>query len=101
MTETHLRRQPRHRPHRAQRRGSGRPSRGAPRVHEAGSLRVRFPNATDDALEAVIVNTGGGMTGGDRFAIALTVGRGRQPDRRHGGGGKDLPLHRPGRPRWT
>jgi len=45
------------------------------RVHEHGSLRVRFPNAAD-ALEAVIVNTGGGMTGGDRFSIAMTVGEG-------------------------
>jgi urease accessory protein len=46
------------------------------RVHEAGSLRVRFPNASGDALEAVIVNTGGGMTGGDRFRIEITVGAG-------------------------
>jgi urease accessory protein len=46
------------------------------RVHEDGSLRVRFPNTTDDALEAVIVNTGGGMTGGDRFAIEMSVGPG-------------------------
>jgi urease accessory protein len=45
-------------------------------VREAGSLRVRFPNATADALEAVIVNTGGGMTGGDRFAIEIAVGEG-------------------------
>lgn len=46
------------------------------RVHEDGSLRVRFPNATPDALEAVIVNTGGGMTGGDRFTVDMTVGEG-------------------------
>jgi urease accessory protein len=46
------------------------------RVHEDGSLRVRFPNAERQALEAVIVNTGGGMTGGDRFAIELAVGEG-------------------------
>jgi urease accessory protein len=45
------------------------------RVHEAGSLRVRFPNThRADSLEAVIVNTGGGMTGGDRFAINVHVG---------------------------
>jgi urease accessory protein len=43
------------------------------RVREEGSLRVRFPNASG-ALEAVIVNTGGGMTGGDRFGIDITVG---------------------------
>jgi urease accessory protein len=46
------------------------------RVHEDGSLRVRFPNATPEALEAVIVNTGGGMTGGDRFSIEMAVGEG-------------------------
>jgi urease accessory protein len=45
------------------------------RVHEAGSLRVRFPNVDrGDALEAVIINTGGGMTGGDRFKIDIDVG---------------------------
>jgi urease accessory protein len=47
------------------------------RVHEAGSLRVRFPNAqSHDTLDAVIVNTAGGMTGGDRFAIDVDVGAG-------------------------
>lgn len=50
------------------------------RVHEAGSLRVRFPSGHDpnrydaSALEAVIVNTAGGATGGDRFTIAIDVG---------------------------
>ncbi len=44
------------------------------RVHEAGSLRVRFPNAHGEALDAVIVNTAGGMTGGDRFDIGVKVG---------------------------
>lgn len=46
-------------------------------VHESGSLRVRFPNgAGSGALDAVIVNTAGGMTGGDRFAIDVAVGAG-------------------------
>ena len=40
------------------------------RVAESGSLRVRFPN-TQGHLEAVIVNTGGGMTGGDDFSIDI------------------------------
>jgi urease accessory protein len=44
------------------------------RVDEDGSLRVRFPNAGGRALEAVIVNTGGGMTGGDRFAVEIALG---------------------------
>jgi urease accessory protein len=47
------------------------------RVHEAGSLRVRFPNGNSQAaLEAVLVNTAGGMTGGDRFDIDIKVGAG-------------------------
>jgi urease accessory protein len=46
------------------------------RVQEQGSLRVRFPNGPGKSLEAVIVNTGGGMTGGDRFDIAVTAGAG-------------------------
>jgi len=47
------------------------------RVHEAGSLRVRFPNGNSKtALDAVIVNTAGGMTGGDRFDVDIKVGAG-------------------------
>jgi urease accessory protein len=45
------------------------------RVHEAGSLRVRFPNGISrDTLDAVIVNTAGGMAGGDDFGIDIDVG---------------------------
>lgn len=51
---------------------SGRSRRG--RVHEAGSLRVRFPNGDGKTLDAVMVNTAGGMTGGDRFEIEVKVG---------------------------
>ena len=47
------------------------------RVHEAGALRVRFPNtASPETLDAVIVNTAGGMAGGDRFGIEIAVGSG-------------------------
>jgi urease accessory protein len=46
-------------------------------VHESGSLRVRFPNpARPDQLEAVIVNTAGGMAGGDKFDIGVEIGAG-------------------------
>ena len=44
------------------------------RVHESGSLRVRFPGRPSGELEAVMVNTGGGMTGGDAFDIDVSVG---------------------------
>ena len=46
------------------------------RVHEAGSLRARFPNSSGQALDAVIVNVAGGMTGGDRFDIGIEAGSG-------------------------
>ena len=56
--------------------GDGGGSRRA-RVHEAGALRVRFPNCEDkDVLEAVIVNTAGGMTGGDCFALDIALSAG-------------------------
>jgi urease accessory protein len=44
------------------------------RVHEQGALRLRFPGPPAPELEAVIVNTGGGMAGGDRFDLAMDVG---------------------------
>ena len=46
-------------------------------VHEAGSLRIRFPNSDRrGTLDAVIVNSAGGMAGGDRFDIDIAVGAG-------------------------
>jgi urease accessory protein len=42
------------------------------RVHESGMLRVRFPNGERRALlEAVIVNTAGGLACGDRAEIEI------------------------------
>ena len=45
------------------------------RIHEDGPLRVRCPGHPAPELEAVIVNTAGGMAGGDRFSLDVTVGR--------------------------
>ena len=45
-------------------------------LHESGSLRVRFPSPEDDGLSAVLVNTAGGIAGGDRFDIDLAAGEG-------------------------
>ncbi|MGD1037419.1 MAG: urease accessory protein UreD [Roseiarcus sp.] len=47
----------------------------AARVFETGGLRLRFPRAGDEC-EAVLINTGGGMAGGDRARIVLAAGPG-------------------------
>ena len=47
------------------------------RVAEAGSLRVRMPR-TGAGLEAVLVNTAGGVACGDHFAVDLDAGRDAQ-----------------------
>src|SRR5580692_8199022 len=44
------------------------------RVHEQGALRVRCPGPPAAELEAMIVNTSGGMAGGDAFALDFAVG---------------------------
>ena len=43
-------------------------------VHEAGSLRVRCPGAPAEELEAVMINTAGGVAGGDRFTLDVAAG---------------------------
>jgi len=53
---------------------SGRSVRGD--VYEAGGLRIRFPNEAGPGLSAVAINTGGGVTGGDRLDISATAGAG-------------------------
>jgi urease accessory protein len=48
------------------------------RVYEDGPLRVRFPNAEGGRLEAVTVNTAGGIAGGDRHDISVSAERGAE-----------------------
>ena len=43
-------------------------------LHEHGSLRVRFPAPEQEGLSAVLVNTAGGVAGGDRFDVDVTAG---------------------------
>jgi urease accessory protein len=43
------------------------------RVREEGPLRVRCPGPASDELEAVVVNTAGGIAGGDRFTLDVAV----------------------------
>jgi len=46
------------------------------RLFESGPSRVRLPNTFNSGLEAVIMNTGGGVACGDRFDISVTAGAG-------------------------
>jgi urease accessory protein len=45
------------------------------RIAESGGYRVRFPNA-GGACEAVLINTGGGMAGGDRMSLEVELAAG-------------------------
>jgi urease accessory protein len=42
------------------------------RLYEDGPLRLRFPRS--DVLEAVLINTAGGVAGGDRLALDIDIG---------------------------
>lgn len=42
-------------------------------MHEAGGLRVRFPNSVAGELEAVILNSAGGIAGGDQLTLSIAV----------------------------
>ncbi len=47
------------------------------RSYQEGALKVRYPRQFDSEVpEAVLINTAGGITGGDRYSIDLDVGAG-------------------------
>ena len=45
-------------------------------MHQSGSSRIRLPRGIGAPLEAVLLNTAGGLTGGDRFSTEASVGPG-------------------------
>lgn len=45
-------------------------------LRQTGALRALFPRPRGDALEAIVINTAGGATGGDRFAVRGAAGPG-------------------------
>lgn len=47
----------------------------AHRIYQAGVMRVRFPNGPG-APEAVLINTAGGLTGGDCITMGVEMGEG-------------------------
>ncbi|WP_244631228.1 urease accessory protein UreD [Aureimonas sp. ME7] len=54
------------------RRGDAEPT-AIRRLHQAGCLKLRFPRLPGGACEAVVINTSGGLTGGDHLDLALCV----------------------------
>lgn len=42
-------------------------------LRQSGASKLLFPQTNDDALQAVMINTAGGITGGDRFEVAATA----------------------------
>ena len=46
------------------------------RLYQEGAAKVRFPRPTDGTQEAVLINTAGGLTGGDTFATEVVLQRG-------------------------
>ena len=45
-------------------------------VGESGGYRARFPTTFDATCEAVLINTGGGMAGGDAMSVTVDLGPG-------------------------
>ncbi|MCQ0988613.1 urease accessory protein UreD [Jiella marina] len=43
-------------------------------LHQAGCLKLRFPRSLGPTTEAVVINTAGGLTGGDRLTQNFAVG---------------------------
>ncbi|RWM04660.1 urease accessory protein UreD [Mesorhizobium sp.] len=46
------------------------------RLYQDGSAKIRMPAVQGDPLEAVLINTAGGLTGGDRLGWEIEVGQG-------------------------
>lgn len=48
------------------------------RLYQEGAAKLRLPRRDGPGLEAVLINTAGGLTGGDRLAWDLAVGDGAE-----------------------
>ena len=46
------------------------------RLFQQGAARIRLPARDADPLEAILINTAGGLTGGDRLGWRLSLGEG-------------------------
>jgi len=46
------------------------------RLHQSGAAKIRLPNVFGGEPQAVLINTAGGLTGGDRMSLEAMVGDG-------------------------
>lgn len=46
------------------------------RLHQSGSFKCLFPRPTSLGFEAVLLNTAGGVTGGDQFSLSVHAAKG-------------------------
>jgi urease accessory protein len=46
------------------------------RLYQEGAAKIRMPEVRADPLEAILINTAGGLTGGDRIAWEIEAGPG-------------------------
>lgn len=46
------------------------------RLYQEGAAKIRMPEVRADPLEAILINTAGGLTGGDRIAWEIEAGAG-------------------------
>jgi urease accessory protein len=46
------------------------------RLYQDGAAKIRMPEVSADPLEAILINTAGGLTGGDRVAWEIEAGPG-------------------------
>ncbi len=47
-------------------------------LYQEGAAKIRLPRPTSQALEAVLINTAGGLTGGDRFEWTIEANPGAE-----------------------
>ncbi|MGZ2500018.1 urease accessory protein [Rhizobium beringeri] len=49
-------------------------------LYQEGAAKIRLPDTFDASMEAVIINTSGGLTGGDRMSWSVVAGAGTRVD---------------------
>lgn len=45
-------------------------------LRQSGAMKALFPRPSTDTLEVILINTAGGLTGGDRFTVTAAVASG-------------------------